>query len=220
MKLSCCWTNTASSQWACGFLTTCSMRFTLKRGCEVVTNRSSSVSADSAPECPRPATDLCSASQNTVLTDFPSFSLYRWRLFPPSGCTDPKSSWHLFHTVIAPRKQDQPCLSNIVCIVCARAAVWGFNDPQWIVFPNDGLTICEVPGEGDGPFAAEHPPDLTHRQRAREARKWNIYQRQNTFMIALNIYLTIKENNLLCLCCCVLGGFASLGKSKKQIAAD
>lgn len=159
--------------------------------------------------------DLCSASQNTVLTDFSSFSLYRWRLFPPSGCTDPKSSWHLFHTVIAAGKQDQPCLSNVVCIVRARAAVWGFNDLQWIVFPNDGLTICEVPGEGDGPFAAEHPPDLMHRQREREARKWNIYQRQNTFMIALNIYLTIKEKKrtlplLLC-----TWRFCFLGKESK-----
>lgn len=38
----------------------------------------------------------------------------------------------------------------------------GLNTPPGggLRFQKRGLTICEVPGEGDGPFAAEHPPDL------------------------------------------------------------
>lgn len=61
----------------------------------------------------------------------------------------------------------------------------GLTAPRWIVFLKGGLTICEVPGEGDGPFAAEHPPGL-----GRETRKSGIYQPENSFMIALTIYLT------------------------------
>lgn len=53
-----------------------------------------------------------------------------------------------------------------------------FDDLQWIMFPHVPLTICEVPREGDGSFAAEHPPDLTERKKQIQNQAQTIIEQQ------------------------------------------
>lgn len=51
----------------------------------------------------------------------------------------------------------------VVRVRATASSISGSMTFVWIVFPRVRLTICEVPREGVGSFAAEHPPDLTDR---------------------------------------------------------
>lgn len=84
--------------------------------------------------------------------------------------------------------------------VCRRSGISGSMTFVWIVFRRVQLTICEVPREGDGSSAAEHPPDLIERERGR--RRINAEQ--------IKSYANVSEN-ILCLCW-ALGSLASCKK--------